>query len=153
MRTALVTLTSGATGDARVQWRVPGARFADGTSDTSPKATVVVEGGAAVPVEVTVRPLAGGPSTVRVEVLQVAGSPWLVQGVPVVGRTVELERDEAGAALPDLRAFAPSGAVHALTPERLGSRIRVALTPDEPGVWTVGAAGVLERACRVVVLP
>jgi len=148
--TALVVLDSGAGDRAAASWRVPGAAFVDGTDAHSPRAHVVLTGGSAVPVELTLSPSARDlEPTVRTVVLQVEGSPWTARGPLRVGRAATLERP-LGA--PDAwHLTAPSGATEPLEAATIGALQRASFTPSMPGEWCVQSAD--GRPLRFQVLP
>lgn len=147
--TVLVTLDSGAIGSARPAWRVPGARFADGTHATDPRALVQLAGGVVTPVELTLGDF--GAARVRHAVLNVAGAAWRVEGALVAGASVTFEaRSFDGATL---YAVAPSGAEHGLSVSPRAGRFSATLALDEPGEWVLVGPDRATVALRFAVLP
>lgn len=172
LETALVTLDSGIALDPRgaappdgaaVRWTIPSAMFADGTHEGSARARVVVPGGVALPVTWTRSPAAGGAHvsagpafpvpTTRRAVLQVAGSPWRVDGTLVVGGDVTLERPSGQGTAEPLVVTAPSGATCEVEVAAVAGRWRAVLRPDEAGVWSVMSSSGAGAITRFAVAP
>jgi len=149
--TTLVTLDCGRSDGAPVWWRVPGARFVDGTHERSPRARVIVAGGAAVPVELRAETDAG--TEVRRALLTVAGAALPLRGDLVCGGTCEVDLGPAEGPGEGLRVTSPSGLLRHVAAQGEGARRSARWALDEPGEWTIarGESGGVPQ--RLVVLP
>lgn len=115
-----------------IEWSIPGATFIDGTGTGSLAPLVVVSGGAALPVKLTL----GNEEGVHHAwgVLNVAGAPAVLEGELVVGGTIELHMAALDSEVIEL--VGPSGEslrVQSI-PSEQGSRVTLVLPTT--GVWT-----------------
>lgn len=130
-------------------WTVPGAEFADGTTERSRAPILVVPGGVATPVRLelngAVDPLWG--------VIQVEGVPGQLVGELAAGRTVELHFDSEVA--PEVALVSDGGIEFELLAVPTANGARVTFSPPAGGLWRYRALAAqggetLEGAFRVV---
>ena len=136
--TSLVTLSANRLADlgegawfSEVQWTIPGATFADGTSATNLDPTIIVEGGAALPVQLTVTTSDGERDFWSA--LNVEGAPAEVEGELYVGGTIELHFGDTVDETIELVGPAGERLVVQLVPSTRGKRATV--KPTSKGRW------------------
>lgn len=114
-----------------VSWAIPGATYADGTTAASLDPVVVVPGGTALPVRLTISGPDGDQD--HWSALNVDGAPAQVQGELLVGGTVELHFGETADETVELRGPAGERLLVQLLPSARGKRVTI--VPTSPGRW------------------
>ncbi len=115
-----------------VTWSVPGASFADGTGPNSLEPKLVVDGGAALPVHLTLTNVDGDHYVWSV--LNVEGAAATVSGDLFTGGVVELEFGTAAADA--LELVGPAGEFLQLRSVSSAQGRRVTFEPASAGEWS-----------------
>ena len=137
--TSLVSLSANAVADlsedtwfSEVEWAIPGAAFADGTTSASVDPVIIVEGGAALPVRLTLTTTDGERD--YWSALNVESAPAQVEGELFVGGTVELHFGETAADTVELAGPAGERMTVQLVSSLRGKRATV--RPTSTGRWS-----------------